>query len=76
MAPYPYLAWKDTINTRAGQTVRLKIKQSQKGLRMYHCHILEHEDLGMMGQFELVVIHDHQNTPNTTTKDNIKTPNI
>jgi bilirubin oxidase len=35
LAPYPYLAWKDTINTRAGQTVRLKIKQSQKGLRMY-----------------------------------------
>ncbi|HIC40229.1 MAG TPA: hypothetical protein EYO74_02330, partial [Piscirickettsiaceae bacterium] len=21
---------------------------------MYHCHILEHEDLGMMGQFVVV----------------------
>lgn len=53
VAPYPYLAWKNTINS-AGQTVRLKIKQSQKGLRMHHCHTLEHEDLGMMGQFEVV----------------------
>ncbi|EAJ3632598.1 multicopper oxidase domain-containing protein, partial [Campylobacter coli] len=24
-----------------------------KGLRMYHCHILEHEDLGMMGNLEV-----------------------
>lgn len=54
VTPYPYLAWKDTVNTRAGQIVRLKIKQSQPGLRMYHCHILEHEDLGMMGQFDVV----------------------
>lgn len=53
VTPYPYLAWKDTINTKAGQTVRLKIAQSQAGLRMYHCHVLEHEDLGMMGQFEV-----------------------
>ncbi|EPZ1022077.1 multicopper oxidase domain-containing protein, partial [Campylobacter jejuni] len=22
-------------------------------LRMYHCHILEHEDLGMMGNLEV-----------------------
>ena len=26
-------------------------KIRKKGLFMYHCHILEHEDLGMMGQF-------------------------
>ena len=33
---------------------------------MYHCHILEHEDHGMMGQFAVVVelaeqstAHDH-----------------
>ena len=50
---YPYLAWKDTVNTRAGQTIRLKIAQKQVGLRMFHCHILEHEDLGMMGQYEV-----------------------
>ena len=50
----PYLAWQDTVNTKAGQTVRLKIAQKHKGLRMFHCHILEHEDLGMMGQYDVV----------------------
>jgi hypothetical protein len=24
---------------------------------MFHCHILEHEDMGMMGQFVVVVKH-------------------
>jgi len=24
------------------------------GIYMYHCHLLEHEDAGMMGQFEVV----------------------
>lgn len=24
------------------------------GLRMYHCHILEHEDLGMMAQIDFL----------------------
>ena len=50
----PYLAWKDTVNTQEGQTVRIKIMQTHKGLRMYHCHVLEHEDLGMMGQYNVV----------------------
>ncbi|WP_020559269.1 multicopper oxidase family protein [Thiofilum flexile] len=51
---FPYLAWKDTVNTKKGQTVRLKIMQDLKGLRMYHCHVLEHEDLGMMGQYNVL----------------------
>ncbi|RLB64465.1 MAG: hypothetical protein DRH08_09580, partial [Deltaproteobacteria bacterium] len=24
------------------------------GVYMYHCHLLEHEDDGMMGQFEVI----------------------
>jgi bilirubin oxidase len=47
--PAPYLAWKDTVNVAAGETVRFRIRQDSAGLRMYHCHILEHEDQGMMG---------------------------
>jgi len=47
--PAPYLAWKDTVNVAAGETVRLRIRQDTAGVRMYHCHILEHEDQGMMG---------------------------
>lgn len=45
----PYLAWKDTVNVARGETVRLLLRQEQPGPRMYHCHILEHEQLGMMG---------------------------
>lgn len=44
-----YPAWKDTVNVARGQTVRLLLRQDRPGRRMYHCHILEHEQLGMMG---------------------------
>ncbi len=46
--PAPYRAWKDTVNVRAGETVRIKIRQDYPGLRMLHCYILEHEVQGMM----------------------------
>ena len=42
--------WKDTVNVPAGQTVRLRIPfRDIPGKAVYHCHILDHEDLGMMG---------------------------
>ena len=44
-----FRALQDTINVRADESVRLRMKQDFKGVRMFHCHILEHEDLGMMG---------------------------
>lgn len=43
--------WKDTVMVESGEEVRILAKFKQKGLFMYHCHILEHEDAGMMGQF-------------------------
>ena len=42
--------WKDTVAVYPGETVRLAVTFSEKGVFMYHCHILEHEDNGMMGQ--------------------------
>ncbi|SFF00225.1 multicopper oxidase family protein [Trichococcus pasteurii] len=42
--------WKDTIAVYPGETVRLAVTFPEKGVFMYHCHILEHEDNGMMGQ--------------------------
>ncbi|MFJ7736544.1 multicopper oxidase family protein [Lysinibacillus sp. NPDC097287] len=42
--------WKDTIAIEPGETFKLAIKFNNKGIYMYHCHILEHEDNGMMGQ--------------------------
>jgi FtsP/CotA-like multicopper oxidase with cupredoxin domain len=52
--PSPYLSWKDTVNMISKETVQIKVRHSTPGLRMYHCHILEHEDAGMMGQLEVV----------------------
>ncbi|MXN46392.1 multicopper oxidase domain-containing protein [Shinella kummerowiae] len=49
----PYRAWKDTVNVAAGETVRIVLRQDLPGPRMYHCHILEHEQLGMMGTIDI-----------------------
>lgn len=48
-----YRAWIDTINIRSGETVQIRIRQSMPGKRMFHCHILEHEDQGMMGVLDV-----------------------
>ncbi|WP_374350692.1 multicopper oxidase family protein [Chitinimonas sp.] len=49
-----YRAWQDTVNLRSGETVRIKTVQHWRGLRMFHCHILEHEAAGMMGMLKVV----------------------
>ncbi|RVC76019.1 multicopper oxidase family protein [Mesorhizobium sp. M4A.F.Ca.ET.022.05.2.1] len=49
----PFLAWKDTVNVARGETLRLLLRQERPGRRMYHCHILEHEHLGMMGVLDV-----------------------
>jgi FtsP/CotA-like multicopper oxidase with cupredoxin domain len=49
ISPAPASAWKDTVNVVRGETVRFLVKQEMPGLRVYHCHILEHEERGMMG---------------------------
>lgn len=51
-----YRAWKDTVNVARGETVRFLIRQDMPGQRMFHCHILEHEDLGMMGIAGVVAV--------------------
>lgn len=49
---------KDTVLLRPGESLRILISfehYSNPDLPyMYHCHILEHEDAGMMGQFTVV----------------------
>ncbi|MCU0534040.1 MAG: multicopper oxidase family protein [Hydrococcus sp. Prado102] len=52
--PEPYRAWKDTVLVRGGETVRIRIPfRDFAGKTVYHCHILDHEDLGMMGIVEI-----------------------
>ncbi|GLH73077.1 multicopper oxidase [Geothrix limicola] len=46
--------WKDTFLVSPGETVRVILRfQGLSGRYLYHCHILEHEGAGMMGQFEV-----------------------
>jgi FtsP/CotA-like multicopper oxidase with cupredoxin domain len=46
--------WRDTVNVPAGGTVTIRIPFSDyTGTTVYHCHILDHEDLGMMGQIKV-----------------------
>jgi len=49
------LGWKDTFLVQPGETVRIigKFEPINIGDYMYHCHILEHEDAGMMGYFRV-----------------------
>ncbi len=52
--PEPYRAWKDTVLVRGGETVRIRIPfRDFTGKTVYHCHILDHEDLGMMGSISV-----------------------
>lgn len=52
--PEPFRSWKDSINVPKHSTVRIVIRLADfPGKWMYHCHILDHEDHGMMGIFEL-----------------------
>ena len=52
----PNRGWKDTV--LVNQEVELLAKFEHAAPRstpfMYHCHILEHEDAGMMGQFAVI----------------------
>jgi bilirubin oxidase len=59
MAPPAYeQGWKDTVIVTPEESVRLMMRfpeYSDPNLPyMYHCHILTHEDMGMMGQFVVV----------------------
>jgi FtsP/CotA-like multicopper oxidase with cupredoxin domain len=46
--------WTDTVLVLPGETVRVQVTFTQHpGLYLYHCHILEHEDMGMMRNFRV-----------------------
>ena len=46
--------WRDTVDVPAGGTVVIRIPFTDiPGRTVYHCHILDHEDLGMMGIIEV-----------------------
>jgi len=52
--PEPFPSWKDTVNVPKHQTVRFIVRYDNfPGMWMFHCHILDHEDHGMMGILEV-----------------------
>ena len=50
----PFLAWKDMLNIPKHSTARIIVRYDDyPGKWMFHCHILDHEDHGMMGVLEV-----------------------
>jgi FtsP/CotA-like multicopper oxidase with cupredoxin domain len=50
----PYAAWKDVVVVAPGEQVKIRIPfRNYAGKTVYHCHVLDHEDLGMMGILEI-----------------------
>jgi suppressor of ftsI len=59
--------WKDTVYVAPGTTAQLLMRFTDytdpDSPYMYHCHILRHEDRGMMGQFVVVKPGERAGTP-------------
>ena len=54
--PESLLAWRDTVLVPRGETVCIRIPfRDFTGKTVYHCHVLDHEDLGMMGSLMINV---------------------
>ena len=51
--PPAHSGWKDTVIVPAYQTLRFAVRYGGPGHWMYHCHILEHQDAGMMGVLDV-----------------------
>jgi FtsP/CotA-like multicopper oxidase with cupredoxin domain len=47
--------WHDTVLVMPGEQVRILMRfEDFKGLYLYHCHNLEHEDMGMMRNYRII----------------------
>jgi FtsP/CotA-like multicopper oxidase with cupredoxin domain len=47
-------AWKDTVTVPANGSVTMLVPiDDYDGMTMFHCHILEHEDIGMAGMWHI-----------------------
>ena len=46
--------WKDTVLVMPGERVQVEVEfKDYTGLYLYHCHNLEHEDMGMMRNYRV-----------------------
>jgi FtsP/CotA-like multicopper oxidase with cupredoxin domain len=50
-----YRAWKDSYNLKPKSKIKIAwMPDNRPGEWMYHCHILEHHEAGMMGHLEVI----------------------
>jgi FtsP/CotA-like multicopper oxidase with cupredoxin domain len=66
--PLQPLAWKDTVNVPMKSTARLLVTFDERpGTWMFHCHILDHAEGGLMGTVHVgpgqPAAHTHQHGP-------------
>jgi FtsP/CotA-like multicopper oxidase with cupredoxin domain len=53
--PPAFRSWEDVVNLPPRSTTRIAwMPDDRPGSWMYHCHILEHHEAGMMGHFDVV----------------------
>jgi FtsP/CotA-like multicopper oxidase with cupredoxin domain len=54
LQPIRPMAWKDTLNVPIDGTIRFAVVFDERpGMWMFHCHILDHADGGLMGHVHL-----------------------
>jgi FtsP/CotA-like multicopper oxidase with cupredoxin domain len=54
LEPIRPMAWKDTLNVPIDGTIRFVVVFDERpGMWMFHCHILDHADGGLMGHVHL-----------------------
>ncbi len=48
-------AWKDVVIVPKMGSIKILVPvMDYDGMAMFHCHILEHEDIGMMGIWDIM----------------------
>ncbi|WP_437726100.1 multicopper oxidase family protein [Sorangium sp. So ce861] len=54
-APVRPMEWKDTVNVPVDGGARFVVRYDNRpGMWMFHCHILDHADAGMMGMLHVI----------------------
>ena len=60
LSPARPLEWKDVVDVPVNGTVRFAVRYDERpGMWMFHCHILDHADAGMMGALMVMEPHSH-----------------
>ena len=71
LQPIHPMVWKDTLNVPIDTTVRFLVKFDERpGMWMFHCHILDHAEGGLMGHVSLTI--DGAPAPGMSSMDHMR----